>query len=142
MVQRTMRGGEVLRTRVLWERRIEPVPAVIVVGRPTRPVSRGSYTRMRVLEMEATAYCPNSCCGSGNPKRTAIGMRAGPGVVAVDPQVIPLRTVLFIEGYGLAVAGDTGGAIKGLRVDLGFATHAAALKFGRRKVRVHVLGKA
>ena len=65
----------------------------------------------------ATAY-DFRCKGCND--RTAIGMKAGFGVVAVDPKVIPLRTKLYITGYGPAIAGDTGGAIKGKRVDLGF----------------------
>jgi 3D (Asp-Asp-Asp) domain-containing protein len=47
-------------------------------------------------------------------------LRAGYGVVAVDPSVIPLRTKVYIPGYGVAIAGDTGGAIKGNIIDLGF----------------------
>ncbi len=51
---------------------------------------------------------------------TAIGMRAGYGVIAVDPKIIPLRSKLYIPGYGKAVAGDTGGNIKENIIDLGF----------------------
>ena len=47
-------------------------------------------------------------------------MRAGKGVIAVDPKVIKLRSKVYIPGYGMAVAGDTGGAIKGNIIDLGF----------------------
>ncbi len=94
----------------------------------------------KVLTMDATAYSPEEAtAGWGNPHNTAIGLRAGYGVVAVDPKVIPLKTRLYIEGYGYAVAGDVGGAIKGMRIDLGFDTQAEALKFGRRDVKVWVL---
>jgi 3D (Asp-Asp-Asp) domain-containing protein len=57
----------------------------------------------------------------------------------VDPRVIPLGTRLFIPGYGLAVAGDTGGAIHGNRIDLGFNSLRDALLFGRRPVTVYRL---
>ncbi|MGQ0571923.1 MAG: 3D domain-containing protein, partial [Armatimonadota bacterium] len=77
--------------------------------------------------------------GRGVDGTTAIGLRAGYGVVAVDPQIIPLRSILYIEGYGQAIAGDTGGAIKGHRIDLGFSTAREAYKFGRRPVRVYIL---
>ena len=66
-------------------------------------------------------------------------MKAGPGVVAVDPRVIPLRTRLYIENYGYAIAGDVGSAIKGNRIDLGFTTVDECMRFGRRKVIVYVL---
>jgi 3D (Asp-Asp-Asp) domain-containing protein len=88
------------------------------------------------LHMIATAYTA-SCYGCSG--RTATGARAGFGIIAVDPSVIPLGTHLFIPGYGRAVAGDTGGAIVGHRVDLGMNTVTAALHFGRRPVTVYVL---
>jgi len=66
-------------------------------------------------------------------------MRAGKGVVAVDPRVIRLGSRLYVEGYGFAVAGDTGGSIKGKRIDLGQNTYRHAKQFGRRKVVVHVI---
>ena len=77
-------------------------------------------------------------CGndSGN---TAIGLQAGYGVVAVDPDVIGLGARLYIEDYGYAVAGDTGGAIKGNRIDLGFLTLEECYAWGRRDVKVYVL---
>ena len=68
---------------------------------------------------------------------TAIGRRAGYGIVAVDPRIIPLGTKLYIIGYGFAVAGDTGGAILGHRIDLGFDSLHGALLFGRRDVTVY-----
>ncbi|HEY8487373.1 MAG TPA: ubiquitin-like domain-containing protein [Limnochordales bacterium] len=102
------------------------------------PVGKLRYRRR--LEMVATAYYPGpESTGKSADGITATGMRAGHGVVAVDPRVIPLGTRLYIPGYGLAVAGDVGGAIKGLRIDLGFSTLREALHFGRRRVTVYVL---
>ncbi|MGA8534906.1 MAG: ubiquitin-like domain-containing protein [Candidatus Tumulicola sp.] len=86
--------------------------------------------------MVATAYTAN-CAGCGGV--TASGRPAGRGVVAVDPRVIPLGTRLFIPGYGPAIAGDTGGAIHGLRIDLGFGSLREATLFGRRQVTVYRL---
>ena len=60
----------------------------------------------------------------------------------MDRGVIPLRTLLYVEGYGLAWAGDTGGAIKGLRIDLGMDTTRLAKQFGRRPVRIYIIEKA
>ena len=100
------------------------------------PSRAGTYNRMRALSMVATGYSPYEGSGSG---RCATGMRAGYGVVAVDPRVIHLGTRLYVEGYGYAVAGDTGGAIKGRRIDLGHTTHREASMVGRRRVKVWVL---
>ncbi|MDI6689076.1 MAG: 3D domain-containing protein [Actinomycetota bacterium] len=101
-----------------------------------QPPSRGIEARS--LRMLATAYCPcKICTGSGNG-RTATGMLAGYGVVAVDPRVIPLGTKLYISGYGEAIAGDVGRSIKGYRIDLCFNTHAEAARFGKRWVTVEI----
>lgn len=88
------------------------------------------------VSMIATAYTANCYGCSGYTK---LGNRAGHGIVAVDPSVIPLGSHLYIPGYGSAVAGDTGGAIHGNRVDLGFNSDADATQFGRRSVTVYVL---
>jgi 3D (Asp-Asp-Asp) domain-containing protein len=96
------------------------------------------------MTMVATAYDPGPASTGKSPGHpaygiTASGMRAGHGVVAVDPRVIPLGTRLYIPGYGNAIAGDTGGAIKGQRIDLGFATYNEAIRYGRQTVTVYVL---
>ena len=88
------------------------------------------------LSMVATAYTANCAGCSGT---TASGRPAGHGIVAVDPRVIPLGTRLYIPGYGHAVAGDTGGAIRGYRIDLGFNSDAAAYQFGRRPITVYLI---
>jgi len=72
------------------------------------------WKKMRVYATHYDSRCP------GCNEWTAIGMRAGKGVIAVDPKVIKLRSKVYIPGYGVAVAGDTGGAIKGNIIDLGF----------------------
>lgn len=72
------------------------------------------WKKMRVYATHYDSHC------LGCDEWTAIGMRAGKGVIAVDPKVIPMRSKIYIPGYGLAVAGDTGGAIKGNIIDLGF----------------------
>jgi 3D (Asp-Asp-Asp) domain-containing protein len=66
-------------------------------------------------------------------------LRIGYGLAAVDPSYIPLGTRLYIEGYGHAVAGDTGGSIRGNRIDLGFDSKSEADRFGTRTVVVHIL---
>jgi 3D (Asp-Asp-Asp) domain-containing protein len=74
--------------------------------------------------------------GYSLPGRTATGLPVGPGVVAVDPAVIPLGTRLTIPGYGEGVAADTGSAVQGYTIDLWFPTVADALAWGRRTVTI------
>ena len=104
----------------------------------------------RVITMNASAYDLSYQSTGKRPGDrgygiTASGTKARPGVVAVDPKVIPLGTKLYIESldgradYGNAIAEDTGGAIKGNRIDLFFNSRSAALNFGRRNVKVHIL---
>ena len=138
-------GGRPVRT-VLASRIIRaPRPRVVVRGIAeyaslARVAEQGFTSAVHfagsALHMIATAYTAGcyGCTGF-----TATGMRAGFGIIAVDPSVIPLGTKLFIPGYGRAVAGDTGGAIRGHRVDLGMNTVAEALRFGRRPITVYVL---
>ncbi|MBM7097441.1 peptidoglycan-binding protein [Bacillus sp. H-16] len=93
-----------------------------------------------VIEMEATAYTAY-CDGCTGITYTGQDLRANPDkkVVAVDPDVIPLGSKVYVEGYGEAIAGDIGGAIKGNRIDLHMATKEEALEFGRQTVEVQIL---
>ncbi|MFA5932698.1 MAG: G5 domain-containing protein [Microgenomates group bacterium] len=72
------------------------------------------WKKMRVWATHYDSHCP------GCNEWTSIGMKQGKGVIAVDPKVIKYRTKLYVPGYGMAIAGDTGGAIKGNIIDLGF----------------------
>ena len=75
------------------------------------------------LQVLATAYCLRGT--------TATGLPVGPGIVAVDPTVIPLGTRMTIPGYGEGVAADTGGAVKGAHIDVWIASCTKALAFTR-----------
>ena len=87
--------------------------------------------------MHASAY---SAQDPGLGSRTATGALVAKGVVAVDPRIIPLGSVLYIPGYGKALAADTGGSIKGNVIDIAFDTRSEALQFGRRdNVVVYVM---
>jgi 3D (Asp-Asp-Asp) domain-containing protein len=123
------------------EERKEPVPAIFHMGKPSsRAVSRGTYTRAKVATMESTAYLPSA--GLKNPTyRTATGTKAEYGVIAVDPKVIPLGTLMYVEGYGFGIAEDTGGAIKGNKIDVCIEDRKAAMAWGRKKVKVHIFHK-
>lgn len=88
--------------------------------------------------MVATAYFAGGG-GLNGDGITATGLRATYGIVAVDPRVIPLGTKLYIPGYGPALAADTGGWIKGNRIDLCFNSLEEAIQWGRREVKVYVV---
>lgn len=86
----------------------------------------------------ATAYCPCPiCCGKYSSGYTAIGLKAGYGVIAVDPKYIPLRTKVLIPGYGVAIAGDTGRKINNNHIDIGFDKHIDAVRYGVRYIRIY-----
>lgn len=109
----------------------KPEPAKPAV--PNTPTTSG-----RTLQMESTAY---SCAESVNTYFTAMGidLRQNPQVVAVDPSVIPLGSMVEVSGYGIAIAGDTGGAIKGNIIDCHFSTVEECIQWGRRSVTVTVI---
>ena len=129
--------GDVIDTKELQRKTITPMqPKVVQVGTREVEVSR-SYDRVReVITMEATAYLPTDGGGDGI---TATGIRARHGVVAVDPNVIPLGTRVYIPGYGEAIAADTGGDIVGNRIDVVLEDYGSAMQFGRRTVDVYIL---
>ncbi|MCE7928252.1 MAG: hypothetical protein DYG91_07125 [Chloroflexi bacterium CFX7] len=70
---------------------------------------------------------------------TATGIPLARGLCAVDPAVIPLHTRFFVPGYGFCVAADTGGAIKGNIIDLGFPEEDGDPGWGRRTVDIYVI---
>ena len=83
----------------------------------------GPVEYWRVLRMLATSYSASTAGTSKSSPwygRTATGMTMKHGIVAVDPRVVNLRTQVYVSGYGVGIAGDTGGAIKGRRIDLGY----------------------
>lgn len=123
---------------ILAENVTKPAKSQIVKtgARDTIDTSRGAMRFKRAAYMEATAYLPSDGNGDGI---TASGMVAQHGVVAVDPNVIPLGTRLYIPGYGVAIAADTGGAIRGNIIDLCMESYSDAINFGRRNVKVYIL---
>ena len=136
-------GVEVSRN-VISEKVIkEPKKKVVAVGTKvvTASVSRGATdsagNEFYVTATAYTAYC-NGCSGVTT---TGINLKSNPDVkvIAVDPKVIPLGSKVWVEGYGYAVAGDTGGAIKGNKIDLFMPSKSKAYDFGRKKVRIKVL---
>ncbi|WP_182200827.1 LysM peptidoglycan-binding and 3D domain-containing protein [Paraliobacillus salinarum] len=98
-------------------------------------------TQQKTLTVTATAYTAD-CAGCSGITATGIDLRndRDKKVIAVDPNVIPLGTRVYVEGYGEAIAGDTGGAIKGNKIDLHVPTKDEAYQWGVRKVNVTILG--
>ena len=87
---------------------------------------------------EATAYSYKQP-GLSNYTAMGIDLRSNPNVIAVDPSQIPLGTLVEVPGYGIAIAGDTGGDIKGNRIDLHYPEVQQAMEFGRRKITIKVM---
>ncbi|WP_409228678.1 3D domain-containing protein [Gudongella sp. SC589] len=129
----------------------EPVSQVIERGvNDVVSTSRGDVRFKEALILNASAYDLSFASTGKRPGDpgygiTASGTTARPGTVAVDPRVIPLGTKLYVESldgsrdYGFAIAEDTGGAIKGYKIDLFYNSNAAAMSFGRRDVKVYIL---
>jgi len=145
-------GVEVDRAVVNQEFIVEPDPAIREIGTLGRPLTSTlflntpkaqGFTYSRSFTAEATAYDP-SLTAPRTPI-TATGQVARRGLVATDPRVIPMGTRMYITcpngtwSYGFAVAADTGGAIRGYKVDLFMCTRAEAIQFGRRQVKVYIL---
>jgi 3D (Asp-Asp-Asp) domain-containing protein len=105
-------------------------------------LSRASSTEFnpsrssRSMVMNASAY---SAYDDGNGKYTYSGNLLHKGIVAVDPNVIPLGTRVYVSGYGYGIADDVGGSIKGSKIDLAYDSHSEAIQFGRRNVTVYIL---
>ncbi|NLF02996.1 MAG: DUF348 domain-containing protein [Anaerolineales bacterium] len=104
-------------------------PTTKIMGYGTNVIVRtldtpsGPVEYWRVIRMLATSYSAGTSGTSPSSSwygRTSTGMQMGFGIVAVDPRVINLRSRVYVPGYGVGVAGDTGGSIKGRRIDMGF----------------------
>ncbi|WP_175637959.1 G5 and 3D domain-containing protein [Metabacillus schmidteae] len=118
-----------------------------VVALGTKPVqvstvlaSRGDDSVSKEFYVNSTAYTAN-CNGCSGTTATGMNLRANPNakVIAVDPNVIPLGTKVYVEGYGYAVAADTGSAIKGNKIDVFLSSKSAAYRWGSKKVKIKIL---
>ena len=109
-------------------------PAIKAVSRSTSTKAVKEFT---VSATAYTAYC-NGCSGI---TKTGINLRENSDlkVIAVDPNVIKLGTKVHVEGYGYAIAGDTGGSIKGNKIDVFIPTKSEAYKWGRKNVKITIV---
>ncbi len=114
-----------------------------------RPVAYSTtYLASDAIKANATAlgnykltfYDPCVECNGNNLALTATGTTLTEGrTIAVDPSVIPLGSRVFIEGYGVFIAEDTGGAIKGNKIDIAVSTHERANELGVQYANVYLL---
>jgi len=115
-------------------------PAKKTVTKTTTPSRSTTGKVVKEFTVSASAYTA-SCNGCSGITKTGINLKKNPGikVIAVDPKVIKLGTKVHVEGYGYAVAGDTGGAIKGNKIDVFIPSKSDAYKWGRKNVKIKIL---
>src|SRR5690625_17916 len=136
-------GKEVDREVIGEEILQQSINKVVAVGTKAeeKPNKAEPASSGKTFSMEATAYGPD-CVGCSGISATGMNLKGSPTpkVISVDPSVIPLGSRVWVEGYGEAIAADTGGAIKGNRIDVLVKSEAyAASNWGRRTVTVKVL---
>ncbi|MDO0823965.1 3D domain-containing protein [Desulfosporosinus nitroreducens] len=119
-------------------RNTQPIPKKKVIIQNSSPGSAKvdvDLTKLNIsktLTVEATAYTY-----TGN--NTATGVKPREGLIAVDPKVIAMGSQVYVEGYGYAIAADTGGSIRGNRIDVFFSTFRQCIDWGRKPVKIHIL---
>ncbi|MFK3961803.1 ubiquitin-like domain-containing protein [Guptibacillus hwajinpoensis] len=112
-------------------------PATKTSKSPSKPESKSSG---KVMNVSTTAYTAN-CAGCSGITSTGFNLKSNPDakIIAVDPSVIPLGSKVHVEGYGTAIAADTGGAIKGNKIDVFFSSKSAAYAWGNKTVQITIL---
>ncbi|MHA6252918.1 ubiquitin-like domain-containing protein [Oceanobacillus sp. CAU 1775] len=147
-------GKEIARELVEKEVKKDSINKVIAVG-TKEPVQKSASNLTTLSSKSNNAPAPSggntitvtasaftaSCNGCSGITATGINLKANPNmkVIAVDPNVIPLGSKVWVEGYGEAIAGDTGGAIKGNRIDIHVPNKSAAYSWGVRTVKVKII---
>ncbi len=115
----------------------KPLTAEQLTVDSTKGVARADSGEGEMLDFQATAYCLKGITASGTPVRQ--------GIIAADPRVLPLGTVVHIKAgkyTGTYTVMDTGGRIKGRVVDVYVPNYRDAREFGRRQVKIRVLARA
>jgi N-acetylmuramoyl-L-alanine amidase len=118
-----------------------PKPTITKASKRVETPSRSTSEKaVKEFTVTATAYTAN-CNGCSGITKTGINLKQNPNlkVIAVDPSVIKLGTKVHVEGYGYAIAGDIGGAIKGNKIDVFIPTKSKALNWGRKQVKIKIL---
>jgi 3D (Asp-Asp-Asp) domain-containing protein len=119
---------------------VKPAAQAPKESEPAVKAASTSKPSSKEITVKATAYTA-SCEGCSGTTATGINLKANPNekVIAVDPAVIPLGSKVYVEGYGNAIAGDTGGAIKGNRIDVFIPAEQDAINFGVKQLKVTIL---
>lgn len=164
IVQEGKPGEKVITTKVTYENGKEvtrkvisevitkkPVEKIVAMGNVESytPSRGGNFQQANAIKMRATAYTADYESTGKNPGDPGFGITAtgtvarrshsGYSTIAVDPRVIPLGTKVYVEGYGYAIAEDTGGAIKGNRIDVFLPSNSDAYTWGVRWVNLYIL---
>ncbi|HJV31966.1 MAG TPA: LysM peptidoglycan-binding domain-containing protein [Bacillales bacterium] len=118
----------------------QPAPKINTVTKVNNKPVPVKKANNKVITVKATAYTA-SCKGCSGVTRTGVDLKSNPNskVISVDPTVIPLGSKVYVEGYGYATAADTGGAIKGNRIDVFIPSQSNAIQFGAKQLKVTIL---
>lgn len=152
-ITKVVKNGEVVSTQERVVEEVKPQEKIVLVG--TKVPARDTSTLVASRSASRRAEAPVEGTIAGMPyykalkvhstaythtgRRTATGVMPTVGTVAVDPRVIPYGTKMYIPGYGVGIAQDTGGAIVGNRIDVFFNTQKEALNWGRRTITIYLL---
>ncbi|MDD4689138.1 MAG: 3D domain-containing protein [Eubacteriales bacterium] len=134
---------EIERTLISTATKLEPLNEIVEYGTKDKDDKGFKYSKM--FTVKATAYESTFGSRNGRPGITASGLPLKVGMIAVDPRLIPLGSKCYIEdpngayNFGYVIAADTGGAIKGNRIDVCVPTYNDAIQFGVRNLNVYVL---
>jgi N-acetylmuramoyl-L-alanine amidase len=121
----------------------KPDDIQLAATKPSNSAEAAVKEEIKVEEeiiVAATAYTAE-CEGCSGTTKTGINLRENPDekVIAVDPDIIPLGSKVYVEGYGYAVAGDIGGGINGHEIDIFLSEEQDAVEWGRQKVKVAIV---
>ncbi|MET3730415.1 uncharacterized protein YabE (DUF348 family) [Fictibacillus halophilus] len=147
-----MENGKEISRKLISEKTLsDSSDKIVAVGTKAQPkpqpvvsrsqsASASSSSGGREITVTSTAYTAN-CAGCSGITATGFNLKSNPNakVIAVDPSVIPLGSKVYVEGYGYAIASDTGGAIKGNKIDVFFASQSQAESWGRKSVKIRII---
>ncbi|MBN1823751.1 MAG: DUF348 domain-containing protein [Endomicrobiales bacterium] len=139
-VKKTYHNGKTVKETILRERTTyKTIYRLALLAKDGSTEQIYDLSRAKKMKMIATAYYPGDPLAWKDGTITFLGLKMQRGIVAVDPGVIPLKTRVYVPGFGYGYAGDTGSAIKGNRIDLGVNDAEEEKQFMHRRVTVYLL---